>query len=167
MAAGATYEPIATQTTTSSVATVTFSSIPSTYTDLVLVYSAALSTNYDLYFRLNGDSGNNYSYTVLYSNNGASYGSARTNGQDKGSLDYYGAPTTTLGNNTTIANFLNYSNSTTYKTSLVRSNSTTGLDAIVGIWTSTAAITSIALGTFTTPTLSSGSTFTLYGIKAA
>ena len=167
MAAGSTYTPIATQTTTSSVASITFSAIPGTYTDLVLVYTAALSTNYDVYFRLNGDSNTNYSYTVLYSNAGSTYGSSRTVNQNRGSFDYYGAPTTTLGNNITIANFLNYSNSITYKTSLVRSNSTTGIDGIVGLWRSTSAINSITFYKHGGGNISAGTTLSLYGIAAA
>ena len=166
MAIGNTYEAIATQTTSSAVASVTFSSIPATYTDLVLVYSAALSTVYDLYFRLNGDTASNYSYTVLYGT-GSAAGSSRTS-QAFGSLDYYGTPNTTLGATNNITQFMNYSNSTTYKTTLTRSNNAaSGVDALVNLWRNTAAITSIQIGTFTTPTISSGSTFSLYGIKAA
>jgi hypothetical protein len=161
-----TYEPIATQTTTSAVASVTFSSISSSYTDLVLVYVAAVSATYDLYFRLNGDTASNYSYTVLYGT-GTVAGSARSS-QNSGSFDYYGTPDTTLGTSNTIAQFMNYSNSTTYKTVLARANRASGgVDALVNLWRNTAAITSIQIGSFAAPTISSGSTFTLYGIKAA
>ncbi len=65
-----------------------------------------------------------------------------------------------------IQQYQNYSNTTTYKTVLSRcSNPTGGTLAVAGLWRSTAAITSITL----TPTAGnwlSGSTFTLYGIKA-
>ena len=62
---------------------------------------------------------------------------------------------------------MNYSNATTYKTVITRaSNANNGVDAVVGLWRNTAAITSINvfLGT---GNLDTGSTFTLYGIKAA
>jgi hypothetical protein len=66
MAAGNTYEAIATQTLGSAAASVTFSSIPGTYTDLVVVIAGTLTTGSDnVSFQLNGDSGANYSVTVL------------------------------------------------------------------------------------------------------
>jgi hypothetical protein len=70
-----------------------------------------------------------------------------------------------------IMDIENYSNSTTYKTTLSRINNaggTTGVgaEANVGLWRSTAAITSITIGG-QTGNLSTGSTFTLYGIKGA
>jgi hypothetical protein len=168
MAAGSTYTPIATYTIPSATTSYTFSSIPSTYTDLVLVYTAATSSPADLYAQFNGDTGTNYSYTVLYGSNSSVAGSARTNNQGYISLDYYGIPDTTLGNSVTITNFMNYSNTSTYKTILGRSNrASNGLDALVNLWRSTSAINSIKIGSFTSTTISTGSTFTLYGIAAA
>jgi len=62
---------------------------------------------------------------------------------------------------------MNYANSTTNKTVLSRGNNTGNHTiAYVGLWRSTAAITSMLLGT-TGSTWMAGSTFTLYGIKAA
>jgi hypothetical protein len=62
---------------------------------------------------------------------------------------------------------MNYSNATTYKTWLSRANRpSAGLDAIVGLWRSTAAITSITLSVIS-DTYSVGSTFSLYGIANA
>ena len=70
----------------------------------------------------------------------------------------------------TVTHFMNYSNTTTYKTLLSRSGtlggSYTGTTLIAGLWRSTSAITSILVGC-TTNTFVAGSTFTLYGIKAA
>ena len=73
----------------------------------------------------------------------------------------------TTGISNVIVQFMNYSNTTTNKTVLSRANNAaTGTDAIVNLWRSTAAITSIYVyvpsGNFAT-----GSTFTLYGILAA
>jgi hypothetical protein len=167
MAAGSTYTPISTYTAPSTQSSVTFSSIPSTYTDLILVYTAATSSQVDLYFRLNGDTGSNYSYTVLFGT-GSTAGSARTANQAYGSLDYYGVPVTTLGNSNTICHFMNYSNTTTNKTTLVRSNNAgNGVDAIAGLWRNTSAINSIQIGSFGSPTINTNSVFTLYGIAAA
>jgi hypothetical protein len=168
MAAGATYEPIATTTLTGNQATITFSSIAGTYTDLVLIVSAnqtpALNTQY---IRFNGDSGTNYSYTIL-AGNGTSVVSARGSTQDAWYSGYYGVPpTSNFG--TEIYSFQNYANTTTYKTGLSRTGRASGgTDAMVGLWRNTAAITSITYGiTGISAFLTSGSTFTLYGIAAA
>jgi hypothetical protein len=61
---------------------------------------------------------------------------------------------------------MNYSNTTTYKTSLVRTNNDR-VAAVVNLWRSTAAITTIKLEEVVTGDIATGSTFTLYGIKNA
>jgi len=167
MAAGNTYEAIATQTLGSSVATVTFSSIPSTYTDLVLVINAFASTGADIWIRCNGDSGSNYSYTALWGD-GTSAASGRGSTLSEGLLtDYYGTPSSAQPN-ISIVQFNNYSNSTTFKTAISRANrANSGTDAVVSMWRNTSAITSLTLRFGGSQTFSSGSTFSLYGIKSA
>jgi hypothetical protein len=166
MAAGSTYTPIATTTLGSNASTVTFSSIAGTYTDLVLimnVISTSSSPNY-IYLQYNGDTGSNYSTTIL-SGNGTAAQSTRFNNRTNFNIDYNAYPNTSVGNR--IVQIMNYSNTTTYKTGLVRANSAaSGTDAIVGLWRSTAAITSI-VATHDTAQFTTGSTFTLYGIQAA
>jgi hypothetical protein len=164
MAAGSTYTPLATTTLGSATASVTFSSISGAYTDLVLVISPASSAQKDVDIRLNGDTGTNYSRTVL-TGNGTSAASSRTTSDASAYITYYAATNTTLGNSVFIVNFMNYSNTTTYKTMLARANNaSTGVDAAVALWRNTAAITSIALtpagGSFEQYTTAS-----LYGIK--
>jgi hypothetical protein len=62
---------------------------------------------------------------------------------------------------------MNYSNTTTNKTALIRGNNAALFtDATVGVWRSTAAITSITLAS-DGAAFDSGSTFNLYGIAAA
>jgi hypothetical protein len=66
---------------------------------------------------------------------------------------------------------MNYSNATTYKTWLSRNNRASasnapGTEALVGLWRSTSAITELVIG-LTGGNFDTGSTFTLYGIKAA
>ena len=166
-----TYEPIATTTLGSDSQTVTFSSISGSYTDLVLVLSSAIiSGAADIMMRFNSDTGTNYSSTALYGN-GTSAGSTRYTNNVRIYLNYYGQPTATLGESTILVHLMNYANTTTYKTSLIRANSAPsgkGVDAIVGLWRSTSAITSIDLDTGSaTYKFKTGSTFTLYGIKAA
>jgi hypothetical protein len=153
-----------TQVLASTASTVTFSSIPQGYTDLVIVaVPIAGSGGADLSIRFNSDSGSNYSHTILWGT-GSSAGSNRYSNQTYILCDYYGS----VGSNpsTRFINVMNYSNTTTYKTVLARAgNAGSGTDAIVGTWRNTAAITTIDI--FQGPTFGVGSTFTLYGIAAA
>ena len=161
-----TYEPIATQTLGTAAANITFSSIHSTYTDLVLVVSAKTNTAAaQIYMTINGDTGSNYSRTVLFGT-GASAGSVKSSNQTVLFADYYGIMNTS-DFNTDVFNFMNYSNTTTFKTVLGRTNlAASGVDAITHLWRSTAAINSILVGNYSY-NFSVGSAFTLYGIKAA
>ena len=160
-----TYTPIATTTLGSAQTSVTFSSIPATYTDLILVYSGTNSAQ-DVYVQVNGDTGTNYSTTIL-TGNGTTASSLRYSSATKFNVDSNGIPGSTTPN-TSLIHFMNYSNTTTYKTILVRtSNATYGTDAVVGLWRSTSAINQISLSNASSYNWSSGSTFSLYGIKAA
>jgi len=163
-----TYEVISATTVGTAAQTVTLSSIPATYTDLVVVVNAQASVQSDLYLTFNGDTSAVYSNTTLYGD-GTSAGSRRdTRGNAYMVLTYYGAVTTTAGNSVHTINVMNYANTTTHKTVLTRANAaSSGVDASVGLWGSTAAITSITFDLPSTRTFSAGSTFTLYGIKAA
>jgi hypothetical protein len=166
MAAGSTYTKIASTTLGSAAASVTFSSIAATYTDLVLVVNGTISTNsWDLYVRFNGDTGSNYSVTRLWGN-GTSPGSNRLSNDNLIQTTYYGSLGTEQSNQ--ILNVMNYSNTTTYKTMLVRANRAgQGVDASVGLWRNTAAINSLTLLLFSGGQFATGSTFNLYGIAAA
>jgi len=160
-----TYEPIATTTLSSATATVTFSSISGSYTDLVLVCNAVGSTLINTRMRFNSDTGSNYSYTVL-GGDGSAASSFRSSNSTYAQLNYYSYLETTLKVNH-IVQIMNYSNATTYKSYLSRgNNAANGVDAIVGLWRSTSAITTVTLST-NTGTFESGSTFSLYGIKSA
>lgn len=165
MAAGSTYTPIATNTLGSSAATVTFNSF-SGYTDLFIVANAIASgaANYELTF--NGDSATNYSNTYLLGD-GTTASSGRLSNQTFIRCDRGGNLATTWGR-PLLVNVMNYSNSTTYKTVLTRSNGADagGTGAVVALWRSTAAITSLTFAC-SGATFSAGSTFTLYGIAAA
>ena len=71
---------ISSQTLGGTTASVTFSSIPSTYNDLKLVVSArgdGSATFGVINFKLNGDTANNYSITWIQSNSSSSVGSSR------------------------------------------------------------------------------------------
>lgn len=160
-----TYKPIATLTADGTSLSASFSSIPSTYTDLVLVCSIAAGNTGDAYLRFNGDTSSLYSDTVLRGN-GSTVSSVRDSnvpGIDIGAISNI----TGSEFGTVIVNIMNYSNTTTNKTSLIRfSEGTNWVTAILGLWRSTAAINSITLAS-RGGNWGSGSTFTLYGIKAA
>lgn len=170
----ATYEPIATTTISTPTTSYLFSSIPATYTDLILVQFARVSTvNNSSYLNFNGvTTGGISSNTILYGNGNAtspSFASVRFSNDNRLFTDYYGIPDANTSNfNTVITHIMNYSNTTTYKTILSRGNNATsgGTDFIVGTWRSTAAINSINI-IQPTYNFQSGTTFTLYGIKAA
>ena len=167
MAAGATYEPIATTTLGAAAASHTFSSISSAYTDLVIICNATTASADNLVINFNGDTGATYSWTVL-GGNGTAASSTRGASTNLPYLHYVSGLNTTQSN--VIVNIMNYKNTTTYKTAISRGNNTTvgfGSDAAVVLWRSTAAITSITLLTRGAVNLASGSIFTLYGIAAA
>lgn len=159
-----TYEPIATTTLTGNQNTITFSSIPSTYTDLRMVaFLRMVNTNVvNEYWRFNGDAGTNYSQTRLVGDGSTAFSSTQSNSSS--ALQNY---TYTPG--LTIVDIFNYAGST-FKTLLWQSNADANgsgnVARHVGLWRSTSAITSItwqnAGDTYTT-----GTTITLYGIKAA
>lgn len=159
-----TYTPIATYTVSgSSTSNYTFSSIPSTYTDLVLIANMAETPSLGSFvYRVNSDSGSNYSTTYI-DGNGTSATSGRYTSQTEARGTYEGVGT---GFGTYILNFQNYANTTTYKTMLTRaSGAAVAAETTVSLWRSTSAINSITL--YAGQNFASGSTFTLYGIKAA
>ena len=159
-----TYTPIATTTLTSGATSVTFSSISGAYTDLVLICNGSTAANANNYLQFNSDTGSNYSATRL-SGDGTAASSARNTSQTQMLLDGFGYWTSTYEGNK-IIHIMNYSNTTTNKTVLTRSNTASkGTDVLVGLWRSTAAITSVKFNSDST--IQAGSTFTLYGIKAA
>jgi hypothetical protein len=166
MPAGNTYEAIFTETLASAQASVTFSSIPSTYTDLVLVsnlYGSGGSAN--ILVRFNSDTGTNYSNTML-TGNGTSAASSRNTSTDSIFMINSGSSLNGAWG-TFIMNLNNYSNATTNKTALVRfSAAGNEVTANVGLWRNTSAITAIEIRTSSNNYLA-GSTFSLYGIKAA
>jgi hypothetical protein len=155
-----TYEMIATNTLGSTQSSVTFSSIPATYTDLVLVCNVTKTASSNTAFRLNSDTGSNYSSTFM-EGNGSSASSNRLTSTTQGSIDY---SDTTVNPVPSVTHFMNYSNTTTNKTTLSRSGSEY-VYAYVNLWRNTAAINTIlvyaASGNYV-----AGSIFTLYGIKA-
>jgi hypothetical protein len=154
-----TYVALDKKTLTSAVGTVSFTDIPQTYTDLVLVFSGTAVSGDTMYYQFNGDTGTNYSDTYLFGDGSAGSGRHANQGGIFG-----GGINTTKSQQ--IINIMNYSNTTTTKNTLLRANASgiTATSAFVGLWRSTAAITSIQLKIGANFAI--GSSFSLYGIKS-
>lgn len=167
MAKTGTYALIASNTLGSDTATITFSSIPQTFTDLILVVNgnttiAGTGAN-AIRVRFNSDTATNYSQTGLFGN-GTSAGSNRDTSLGYMPLGEIGQTSGVV--TTSILQFMDYANTTTFKTTLSRGNASNfELNASAGLWRSTSAISQIDLvlgsGSYKT-----GSTFYLYGIQA-
>lgn len=173
MAAGSTYTPIASYTVTGSTSftAISLSSIPQTYTDLILIIRSGVTnagiSDSDIRMRPNNNSSSIYSETWL-SGDGSSASSV---GQFKydNSLFYLG--NTGSGGTVNTYHFMNYANTTTYKTIMCRASNNYGgvVRSSVGLWKSTAAINQIwmDLNFQSSNDWSVGSNFSLYGIAAA
>lgn len=159
-----TYTPILTHTLPSAAASYTFTSIPSTYDDLVLVtslqYSSGGAGNDRLSF--NGDTANNYSATIFYAT-GSIWGSYRSTNSNGGVID----DATSTEFNVNEHHIIGYKNTSRFKTSIGQSAPiSSATQANTQCWRNTAAITSLTV-TSGGAAFIAGSTFTLYGIKNA
>ena len=162
-----TYEPIATSTLGSAAASITFSSIPSTYTDLrfTLLINTTTTNSEGIRLQYNNDTGTNYSYLYV-SGTGSSAVTALATDDTYIILHY-------SGTSTTIPTFyfgdvFSYAGST-FKTALTGSsedkNGSGNTTRNVGLWRSTAAITTLKLGNAGGGNFNAGTIATLYGIK--
>jgi hypothetical protein len=163
----ATYEPIATTTLGAAAASITFSSIPGTYTDLRLVFtgSANSGTVYPVIVINDDNAGSSYSQTNLRADGSTVVSNRSTNAGSGWDFAYNGV-TTTPGLLT--ADFLSYAGSTNKTCLMTNANDRNGTgysDRYVGLWRSTSAISKIAV--VAGANFATGTTATLYGIKAA
>ena len=163
MAAGPTFEPIATQTLASAAASITFSSIAATYTDLRLIFAKPIGGS-SLLLRFNSDTATNYSWTYLVGD-GASASSSYATSDTSITVGGY---VLNLASGSVLGeiNIFSYAGST-YKTALTAlshdMNGTGQVARTVGLWRSTAAITTVTISSGTNWPV--GTTATLYGIK--
>jgi hypothetical protein len=161
-----TYTALANITLGSSASSVTFSSIPATYRDLVLVINGSNTANATLQSQFNGDTASNYTVVDAFGS-GSSPSSSTSGANTAMNLTQNGA--IGAGRVAFVVQFMDYSATDKHKTVLVRKNmdgsSFPGVGMVAGRWASTSALNSIRLapsgGSFT-----SGSTFSLYGIAA-
>ena len=159
-----TYVSLATITLASATTSLSFSSIPATYRDLVLVYNGSKAdTVYGhLLVRANADSALNYPRVVMGSQ-GSAYSNSSTAlaGMQIGDMNGQRQIMS-------ILQIMDYSATDKHKTFLVReSEAAEEVVAIAGRWTNTAAITSLTiLWSQSADNMSIGSTISLYGILA-
>lgn len=166
------YDSIAT-VNPSGTGTVTFSSIPSTYTHLQIRLLArtnrAAVSDYGI-VTFNSDSGANYSYHYLQGD-----GSSATAGSSTNSnyvfMDKFAA--SNAGSNvfgTVILDVLDYTNTNKYKTTRSLGGYDNNGDGVIeltsGNWRNTNAITSITIAPGAGTSFNQYSSFALYGIKS-
>jgi hypothetical protein len=154
----------------SSSASITFSSIPQTYTDLLLKISAkstATRTASGANIEFNGSS-SNFSGIRVYADG------STTGAYSSGNFAVAVVGTQTAANNTFcngdiyITNYTNGNYKSYYADNVTENSAADAIqDFVAGLWSNTAAITSITIKTDTPGSeyLASGSTFYLYGIK--
>jgi hypothetical protein len=162
--ATATYIPIATQTLGSAASSITFSSIPSTYTDLRLVFSGTAVGGGNFLVQYNGDTATNYSFTELY---GTGSSASSTFGTTQSSINLTqagGMPTTTVMMAFDIFSYASSINKTCLATYSNDENGSGTVEFTVGLWRSTAAITSIKIFPSSSYGFVSNTTATLWGI---
>ena len=168
------YESIATATP-SGTTTVTFSSIPSTYTHLqIRLFSRNTNTpssefgNIDM--RFNSDTGSNYSDHGFYGTGGG--GSTWSNTTSRSVIGITTNPCSGLLANTygtAIVDILDYANTNKYKTVRgiyggdFRGSGQIGI--MSGSWRNTGAISTITLASYGSTTFSSYAHIALYGLK--
>lgn len=162
-----TYVPLATYTVTGSPDNeVVFSSVPATYRDLILMVSAKSTENVlarDIIYRLNNDSGNNYSRVQMFgdSSGASSYAASSDPG-------IYAVTTanSSSGFGLSVLQFMDYAQTDKHKTVLVRANAPGAFytSAVAFRWANTAAITSITMVPNLGASFAVGSTFSIFGI---
>jgi len=161
-----TYTPLATITLGSAASSVTFGSIPATYRDLIVVSNLQASAANTLYLRFNAST-SDYSYVGAVGSSGGA--SSPASGSANGALvaaSTVGLPTGAI-QATSVAQIMDYAQTDKHKTSLARyGNSSTEVDMFASRWANTAAITSVQIIVLPSGNLSTGSTFSLYGVIA-
>lgn len=176
------YESIATVTVGSGgTSTITFSSIPATYTHLqIRAYCKTARTTYsisELKMTFNGDTGNNYAihYLTNTGNTSTVYSSNATS-QARIQLIGFGTSLNNQFGSATV-DILDYTSTSKYKTAKVLSGVITDVAGAgsyyghvgitSGLWQSTSAITSISFTPEDPVNFSEYTKFALYGIKGA
>jgi hypothetical protein len=162
------YESIATVTVGSAVSSITFSSIPSTYTHLQIRFIAKVATGSGNYFlQFNSDTASNYNSHLLYGSGSSAFALADSSWAGINLVS--GSSTQFSGG---VVDILDYTNTNKNKT--VRTlggfdaNGSGFVNFYSGLWRNTAAVTSITIRELINGSnLTQYSSFALYGIKGS
>jgi hypothetical protein len=163
------FESIATVTLSSNQTTITFSSIPATFTHLQIRAMALGDTvnGQDAIVRFNSDTASNYNWHRIYGNGTSvlAQGSGTTT-----AMYYAGDAIRTLYPATTVIDILDYTNTNKYKTmrnlSGFDQNGAGVLAFWSGLWRDTNAITTVTISVASN-NFAQYSHFALYGIRSA
>lgn len=167
-----TYQLIASNVLSSNVASITFSAIPSTYTDLVLrasVRKNQATTATEFYIKPNSDSGSNYSFTMVYGTGSVATTSSFASNTNGLLIRYIDGTSNTANTFSSSEIYIPNYNSTATKPissfSVEENNTTSATMAVQAhLYAGTSAITSLLIGV-PSLTILAGSSFYLYGIK--
>lgn len=163
-----TYTPITTTTLASASNTITFSSIPATYTDLRLViYAIGSQASWSFYTRYNNDSATNYSFTYINGNGTAASSGGNITQSAQNPINGSSLTTTPALITEDIFSYANTANKTTLATVSNDKNGSGDTTSNVFLWRGTSAINRIDIIANGANTFASGTVVTLYGIKAA
>ena len=149
----ATYIALANTTFSTTTASISFSSIPATYRDLVLVVDLDVPSASDIYVRFNDNGDSIYSFVQMAGDGSSASSSSNT-------LTFAQISNQGSGRVMAIANFMDYSATDKHKTFLSR-NTNNPVRAWACRWANTAAINKI---TVTGSSNMSSGTMSLYGI---
>jgi hypothetical protein len=161
------YDSIATTTLSTATASITFSSIPATYTHLQIRGIARRSSgSTNTIVRFNSDSGSNYATHYLVGN-GASASAGAESSATRFYLDILTSSATSYA--ASVMDILDYSNTNKYKTAKTLSgidlNGSGTVWMASGLWMNTNAITTVTLSLDSGSNFEQYSSFALYGIK--
>ncbi len=157
-----TYTPIASQTTTGTTALISFTNVPQTYQDLVLVCQSKISTSFaDIGLQFNNDTGANYADVLIVGYVSTAAGGVHNNANFL--RGWYLSSSETY----TMINLMDYRNTTNYKQVIGRSATVSAneIEVAAGSYRSTSPITTITL-TPQAANFLANSTFNLYGIAS-
>lgn len=155
-----TYVALQTVTLGSPTTSITFSSIPNTYKDLVIKLDWQSTDGNDYLFgQFNNDTGNNYNRLQMGTFNGG-------NSVYSGPAEAYISLNPPYGSTggISIMHIMNYANTSMQKTILGRSKTSSSTFVYVQRWTGTAAINSIKIILSGGGAIGSGAVISLYGV---
>lgn len=160
-----TYTPLGAITLSSPASNVTFSNIPNTFRDLILVVHHRFSAGSETDVLFNLDNGNNYATVTMRAGaENATFSATYTSNGIKPQNSVGGA---TASNDFFQVQIMDYAATDRHKTALMRSGNAAAsyTQTHATRWLNTAAITSVRCNS-PFATYAAGSTFTLYGVAA-